>query len=76
MFDIVGFSSPCLGILFSPYLQKYIFVNFRHIVFVPMFGDPFFTPLLWLQQELKKETGFRPHVWGFLFHGGQTRKGS
>ena len=36
-------------------------------VFVPMFGDSFFTSSLQLQAEIPSSC-FRPHVWGFFFH--------
>ena len=61
-------SSPCLGILFSP--TGIITPLNRHgmIVFVPMFGDSFFTCLPQNKHYEVREEGFRPHVWGFFFH--------
>ena len=59
------FSSPCLGILFHK--KSRITWSMTGTVFVPMFGDSFFT----LPYKTIKEwfiNGFRPHVWGFFFH--------
>ena len=40
---LVAFSSPCLGILFSPEKTARYNNGLTCQVFVPMFGDPFFT---------------------------------
>ena len=37
-----GFSSPCIGILFSQ--SPAFIINYSIVVFVPMYGDSFFTP--------------------------------
>ena len=78
--DLLEFSSPCLGILFSLSWGTWN-VPFSWEVFVPMFGDSFFT----LTDKLliiPGYSGFRPHVWGFFFHsfpsksyGRQARQG-
>ena len=41
--SIQMFSSPCLGILFSQVAERGAYVYHCRIVFVPMFGDSFFT---------------------------------
>ena len=60
------FSSPCLGILFS---QKgaTTMATENKTVFVPMFGDPFFT-LKRNPHQGGPPRRFRPHVWGSFFH--------
>ncbi len=60
-----GFSSPCLGILFSPYYgksEKRIYGE----VFVPMFGDSFFTHS-WGTLNVPFRWGFSSPCLGILF---------
>ena len=64
--DRMKFSSPCLGILFS--LHRKIAEREKGTVFVPMFGDPFFTRTRNVHECKKLRQGFRPHVWGSFFH--------
>ena len=62
-----SFSSPCLGILFSP--GKEIASTGKGAeVFVPMFGDSFFTGKLAAVSSGWCCGCFRPHAWGFFFH--------
>ena len=37
-------------------------------VFVPMYGDSFFTIYYDFMEEWASPESFRPHVWGFFFH--------
>ena len=64
------FSSPCLGILFSLDYEAQQCGLLPLEVFVPMFGDSFFTALLNKEDKIMTDAGFRPHVWGFFFHRG------
>ena len=68
MFDIVGFSSPCLGILFSLAITILTVIIKEIIVFSsPCLGILFSqVGLLWLTKNLTDY--FRPHAWGFFFH--------
>ena len=45
----------------------------RMQVFVPMFGDSFFTISSTIQKPSKSTASFRPHVWGFFFHNSLRR---
>ena len=62
-----SFSSPCLGILFSR-AKEFAFDGGKVKVFVPMFGDSFFTIKDGKTVDGATLEGFRPHVWGFFFH--------
>ena len=62
------FSSPCVGILFSrPYY------GFGDVLFCVVFSSPCVGILFSLAKEIEDEAHlqacFRPHVWGFFFHG-------
>ena len=71
--DRMKFSSPCLGILFS--LHRNIAEREKGTVFVPMFGDSFFTRTRNVHECKKLRQGFRPHVWGSFFHIKNRLKG-
>ncbi len=62
------FSSPCLGILFSRVSDESRKHHDGVNVFVPMFGDSFFTIKCNQLITLTSQRSFRPHVWGFFFH--------
>ena len=65
--DSPAFSSPCLGILFLLVKEEGGVSFFKVEVFVPMFGDSFFTRK-YMAFMLADKHSFRPHVWGFFFH--------
>ena len=65
--SLCSFSSPCLGILFSRVLYVFLCSLYISFVFVPMFGDSFFT-FSFRRSLLSPPACFRPHVWGFFFH--------
>ena len=61
------FSSPCLGILFSPSTENLLFANFSQFS-SPCLGilfSPSNVPFRLVRLDV---SGFRPHVWGFFFH--------
>ena len=75
---ISRFSSPCLGILFSLYGDDGDILKRKSTVFVPMFGDSFFTRWVSWLIPISRRKRFRPHVWGFFFHsnGASARRWS
>ena len=55
-----------MGILFSPVIMA-INEKSSGFVFVPMYGDSFFT-IIQANIQIAVIKSFRPHVWGFFFH--------
>ena len=63
--NMTGFRPHVWGFFFHRLARRSI--NTGCSVFVPMFGDSFFTTTLRHVISMVS-TRFRPHVWGFFFH--------